>query len=51
MAGPEQCGSPRILVQHATHAAAILAPSCAVGKALPGQEGSARKSSVYMTRL
>lgn len=38
MAGPERRGSPRIFTQHATHAAAILAPSRAARRQLPGQE-------------
>lgn len=37
MAGPERQGSPRIFTQHATHAAAILAPSRAARRQLPGQ--------------
>lgn len=38
MAGPERRGGPGILTQHATHAAAILAPSRAASRPLPGQE-------------
>ena len=37
MAGPERRGGPGILTQHATHAAAILAPSRAASRPLPGQ--------------
>ena len=37
MAGPERCGSPEIFTQHAIHAAAILAPSRAASRQLPGQ--------------
>lgn len=37
MAGPERRGGPGILTQHATHAAAILAPSRAARRPLPGQ--------------
>lgn len=37
MVGPERRGGPGILTQHATHAAAILAPSRAVSRPLPGQ--------------
>lgn len=42
MAGPEQRGGPGILTQHATHAAAILAPSRAGSRPLPGQAVRAR---------
>jgi hypothetical protein len=45
MAGPERRGGPGILTQHATHAAAILAPSRAKGQALPGQEVRAPATS------
>lgn len=37
MVGPERRGGPGILTQHATHAAAILAPSRAARRPLPGQ--------------
>lgn len=35
--GAERWGNPRIFTQHATHAAAILAPSRAARRQLPGQ--------------
>ena len=37
MVGPERQSGPRILTRHATHAAAILAPSRAAHRQLPGQ--------------
>lgn len=37
MAGPERCRGPGIFTQHAIHAAAILAPSRADSRQLPGQ--------------
>lgn len=47
MAGPERRGGPGILTQHATHAAAILAPSRAARRPLPGQ---ALRASTLRTR-